>query len=171
MYYGKEVIQFLSDANVFFQNNLHVLLLTETSAEQILSWCQEFNLSKERVTIYHAKYDQVPYYLSAADFAINPQRSVESKRFGTPVKDGEYWAMGLPVVIPPNISEDSDIVVAENLGVLWKPDNSENEKSLTQLKVLLDDKELNKRCVSAAKKYRGYALAEKAYAEVYKFVI
>jgi hypothetical protein len=171
MYLGSEVFQFFAVANHYFKNNFHVLLLTETGVDLIKEWCTKFNFPIQNLTLKHTTNAEVPFYLSAADFAVNPQKQIPSKRYGTPVKDGEYWAMGLPVVIPPNISEDSEIVEKENIGVIWKVDQSENTWVLEKLNLLLADENLPDRCVQAAVKYRSYDLARQAYTQAYAQVI
>lgn len=171
MYLGSEVFQFFANANVYFNNNLYVILLTETNSDLINDWCINYNFPVQNLMVKHAKYTEVPYYLSAADFAVNPQKQIPSKRYGTPVKDGEYWAMGLPVVIPPHISEDSEIVEKENIGAIWKVDQSENAVVFEKLKMLLADENLQRRCVQAAKVYRSYDLARIAYKHAYADII
>lgn len=167
MYLGIEVFQFLKSASDFFGEKFHAILLTETPSEVIEAMRAEVNLSSEQLTIRKVSHSEIPIFLHVADFAINPQKPIPSKRYGTPVKDGEYWAMGLPIVIAADISDDSEIVVRENVGVIWSTKKEDNVEVLQQLSMLLQDKNTAERCANAAKKYRSFDLARKAYQEVY----
>ena len=64
-----------------------------------------------------------------------PVKPVPTKRYCTPVKDGEYWALGLPVIITEGISDDSGII-REN-GIVGDGTRSTPElgKRLLDLKV------------------------------------
>ena len=61
---------------------------------------------ESRIESLFVPYNQITDYYQIADFAINPVKPVPSKRYCTSIKDGEYWGMGLPVVITKNISDD-----------------------------------------------------------------
>ena len=60
--------------------------------------------------------EQVPSYLSAADIAFSGVRQNPSKRYCSPIKHGEYWACGLPVIVPDGISDDYLLVGKHNIG-------------------------------------------------------
>lgn len=78
----------------------------------------------------------------------------------SPTKVGEYWAMGLPVVITPNVSDTEDIVRRERVGVLLPEFSDEAyERALDELIALLEDPGLPGRCRAAAEKYYGLAAA------------
>jgi len=109
--------------------------------------------------------------MSLGDFALNPVKSVPTKRYCTPIKDGEYWAMGLPVAISPNISDDSDIIEKEKIGVVVDfRDRIGRNEAVKRIGHLLDvarKDELSNRIQKVAEKYRSFEIAKKIYAEVY----
>ncbi|MFN0030772.1 MAG: hypothetical protein ACKVOR_01285 [Flavobacteriales bacterium] len=167
MYLGMETMTLLKAASHFFGEKFHALLITETEPELIEEWRSNVNLPSHQLTIMTVPFERVPQLLAMADFAINPQKPLPSKRYGTPIKDGEYWAMGLPVILPPDISEDSEIAVNEKIGVLWNPHESDHDLLFQQLTTLMSDGQLKQRCRQAAMTYRNFELAHKAYREVY----
>jgi hypothetical protein len=67
-----------------------------------------------------APHQQVAGILNAADFAICPVKPIPSKRYCSPIKNREYWATGLPVVITNHISTDSELIALKNVGAVWK---------------------------------------------------
>ena len=109
--------------------------------------------------------------MGLADFAISPYKPVPSKLYGTPIKNGEYWAMGLPIVITPNISEDSGIVKNNNVGAILNGFNKEDyNKAIKEIDFIISGK--NRREVYAmirplVEKYRNFSIAEKVYAAIY----
>jgi hypothetical protein len=94
---------------------------------------------------------------------------VPSKRFGTPVKDGEYWACGLPIVIMPDISDDSQIVSDENAGVVLESLADQHlADAIHKIKLMLEkEPQIKQRLHQTAIKYRGYHIAEHVYREIY----
>ena len=75
----------------------------------------------------------------------------------SPTKIGEYWACGLPVVTTPNASDTDEIILRERVGVVVR-DHSEPEyrRAIVELRALLNDPELSRRCRVAAEEH--YAL-------------
>jgi hypothetical protein len=109
--------------------------------------------------------------MGLADFAVTPVKPVPSKRYCTPVKDGEYWALGLPVIITRDISDDSGIIREHGIGsVLESLDRPGYEKAVKEVAALLDGasrKELYQRIRQIALRYRSSDRAERIYQEIY----
>jgi hypothetical protein len=116
-------------------------------------------------------HDDVPDFLGLGDFAITPVKPIPSKRYCTPIKDGEYWAMGLPVIIPHDISDDSDIIEENHIGAILKnftyDDYYEAVKKIDALLQQKDQKILSDKITAIAKKYRNFTIAEKVYSKIY----
>jgi glycosyltransferase involved in cell wall biosynthesis len=75
----------------------------------------------------------------------------------SPTKIGEYWAVGLPVVTTPNVSDTDEIIRCERVGVIIKEHKEENYlQAYEELQQLLKDPELSIRCRRAAENH--YAL-------------
>jgi hypothetical protein len=172
MYLGEEAFIFFKAAYDFWGARFRLILLTETPQHLITRWAQDAGIPNDIIEITQQSHQHIPQWLAKADFAFNPQKPIPSKRFGTPIKDGEYWAMGLPIVILPEISADSEITRRHNVGVIWE----RMEYDLAQgvcaaMDELLRDPEVPARCVQAAKKYRSMEIAQKVYDEVYQRLI
>jgi glycosyltransferase involved in cell wall biosynthesis len=103
------------------------------------------------------------------DFAINPVKPVPTKKYCTSIKDGEYWAMGLPIVISPNISDDSGIIENENIGVVMNfNEKTQMNKAILEIEELLKTRDtLKKKIVAVAIKYRSYKIANDIYEQIY----
>ena len=102
---------------------------------------------------------------------ITPVKPIETKRYCSPIKDGEYWALGLPVVITKNISDDSDIIKKNNIGSVL--DNLNNEaylKSVKEIDELLKNqtrKDLYSKIRAIAESHRNFNIAKKIYNTIY----
>ena len=89
----------------------------------------------------------------------------------TPIKNGEYWALGLPVVITKNISEDSEIIAYSHTGVVL--DNlsiPEMEKAVKEMDNLLDKNKngkLSEEIYQLAVQHRNFTIAENVYGKIY----
>lgn len=170
-YLEEEVFEFLKIAeNHFGEDKFRFILLTNHSKAFIDNLVAKFQLNENTIIQLFIPHNQVPDYLGLADFGITPFIPVPSKRYGTPIKNGEYWAMGLPVIITKNISDDSDIIDTENIGyVLQGLTNSEYLKACLKIEELLteDRTKLTEKIRTIANQYRNYSIAEKVYTKIY----
>ncbi len=168
LYLKEEAIAFFKAGLDVHKENFMVVLLTRNDCEELDKLLTKFSFPPDQIMIREVAPKEVPSYLALADYAFNPQCAVPSKRYGTPVKDGEYWAMGLPIILLPDISDDSKIVFTERAGVILQ--NLSYDAMLgshTEIKKLLVEKGLATRIRSIAAKYRNYSLAESAYKIIY----
>ncbi len=116
-------------------------------------------------------HKDVPKYMGMADFAVSPFKLLPSKRYSTPIKNGEYMALGLPIVITPNISTDSDIIAQNYAGAIIETLNEVGYlnaiKRIESLLINNSRQEIYNRIRPLAEKYRNFTIAEEAYRLVY----
>lgn len=120
IYLDREVFRFFASCYNYWKGDFSVLLLSDALEETIKEFAKSEGFPFEALVLKQVDHSEVADYLALADFAINPVKPVPSKKYCTSIKDGEYWAMGLPVVIPPGISNDSDLIESNKAGVIWK---------------------------------------------------
>jgi glycosyltransferase involved in cell wall biosynthesis len=168
-YLDKEVFDFFKMAQNYWGDRFRVLLLTAHNADEIKKYCASALFDYESITHLTVKYEDVHKYLSAADFGLNPVKPTPSKQFCTPMKDGEYWACGLPVVITKGISDDSSIIADNKIGSVICQLNKEGyENAIMQMNELLREGEaLRSRVQETAKRFRHFAIAEEIYSGIY----
>ena len=169
IYLKEEVFDFIKLCYDRWKNDFRFLILTNATKEEINAEVKRVNLPGNIVESKFIYHDDVPRYLSLGDFAINPVKPVATKKYCTSIKDGEYWAMGLPVVISPQISDDSEIIEKENTGVVVDfSDNVALVGSIEKLEALIMDKvELKERIRRIALRYRSFEIAKRIYQEIY----
>lgn len=148
--------------------NFKVLFLTNFSVEEGKQLEQQYEIPEGTILQQFVPHVRVPELMAQADFAINPVVPVPSKRYCTSIKDGEYWATGLPVVISPNISDDSGIIEQRQIGAVLDYEKPETyAEAIDQILSLLKEEGLTDRIVATAKKYRHFDVAEKVYESIY----
>ncbi len=169
IYLKEEVFNFIRMCHDRWKDDFRFLMLTNASKAEIDSEIERVGLPGNIVTRRFIYHHDVPRYLSLGDFAINPVKPVPTKKYCTSIKDGEYWAMGLPVVISPGISDDSDIIENENTGVVVDfSDKTELAASIDKIEDLLKRKaELKEKIRQIAVRYRSFEIAKKIYKEIY----
>ena len=172
MYLNGEVFDFVKSCYNHWGDNFRFLMLTGESDEKVARHVQRIGIPPSVVVKRFVYHKDIPDYLSLGDFGINPQAPVPSKRYGSPLKNGEYWGMGLPIVISPKISVDSDIIEENSIGVVINlQEQSNHEVAVKRIDNLLKKysrKELQDKIFGIAKKYRSFEIAENIYPSIYE---
>ncbi len=169
IYLTKEVFQLLKIAENKWKENFRVLLLTNHDQGEIRQWALEAGFPMEKIISRFVLHHEVNDYMGLGDFAITPVKPIPTKRYCSPIKDGEYWALGLPVIITKDISDDSNIIETENIGAVLQ--NLSTEDYIIAIdkihELLKEGQELSIRISSVAKKYRSFEIAETVYQQIY----
>ncbi len=169
IYLEDEIFDFIKVASNHWGTAFRFLILTSHSNEEIKSYCNRAGVDMNCVVMKFVPHNEIPLYIGLADFALTPVKPIPTKRYCTPIKDGEYWALGLPVVISANISDDSDIIETNDIGVVLKKFNHEAyQLAVLKIETLLSQTSLRDKIRKIAKQYRGYDIAENVYQAIYK---
>jgi Glycosyltransferase Family 4 len=171
IYLDREVFAFIRVARERWGDRFHMLLLTSHTAAELSSYMEHEGLPADMFTIRFVPHAQVPRYMGLGDLAITPVRSVPTKRYCTPIKDGEYWALGLPVVITPDISDDSRIIAERGIGAVLGGLGDEHYRvALARIDRMLQEhdlRELYDRIRPVAEEFRNYNKAKAIYQSIY----
>ena len=172
IYLTKEVFDFFKACENYWGDRFRVLLLTSHNKGEIGEWCRGSQVDENKLVIRFVLHADIADYIGLGDFAITPVKPIPTKRYCTPIKDGEYWALGLPVVIPSNISDDSDLIAENRIGaVLTQFDSDSYEKAIRSIDSLLQQREhshLSNQIRDIAVHYRNYSIAREVYEKVYR---
>lgn len=96
----------------------HFIILSQDDLLKLREKLRAAGIPDERAHLAFVPLNQVPAYLAASDMGICAVRQFPSKRYCSPIKDGEYWANGLPVAIPTGVSDDYELTRENGLGVV-----------------------------------------------------
>ena len=170
IYLEEEVFDLIKVASEYWEGNFKFYILSNVDKKLVDFYIKKKQIDKSCIEVVFVDYHKIENYFHLADFAINPVKPVPTKRYCTSIKDGEYWAAGLPVIITPNISDDSDIIEQNNIGYVLN--NLSDKKYLEACKKIdslinKDKDELRSKIKSIAEKYRSFTIAENIYKEVY----
>jgi hypothetical protein len=167
IYHTKEAYDLYCHAFNFFKGRFRLIILTGDNRENLSRELRNRKIDMERVFINKVPHGQVPSFLSAADFAFSTIRPSPSRIYCSPIKNGEYWANGLPILMEAGIGEDSDILVNERGGVLIDMKHPEiglnvlSEQFLMKGRALLVSK-----IKSIAEKHRNFERVRQVYSSI-----
>jgi glycosyltransferase involved in cell wall biosynthesis len=92
--------------------------ITQEQAATILTKAKEKNINPRHFDIAPANRKDVPNELSKIDIGIFFIKDKFSKKASSPVKQGEFMSMGIPVITAKNIG-DTDFIIKEYKSGLW----------------------------------------------------
>ncbi len=171
IYLDKEIFEFFKVADNYWGEKFRLLILTSHLPAEIEAKCKTVNIDMSKVNVRFVNHAQIADYMGLADFAVTPVKPIPTKRYCTPIKDGEYWALGLPIVITRDISDDSQIVENHGIGSVMKEfSQSEylrNVKEIDDLLQKYSPAELYDKVRKVAEQYRSFEIAEQIYEEIY----
>ena len=126
LYLGPEAYRLFAMAMSGMGPDAHLIILSQTDAEVVRAGCGAAGMERARVHVDQVPHAEVPAYLSASDLAFATYRQTPSAAFLSPVKVGEYWANGLPVLLTRGVGDESGIIEQEpSGGAVIDPDGSD----------------------------------------------
>lgn len=170
IYLNKEFFDIVKIAYQYWNEKFRLILLSNIPDREVQNHLDQLNIPGHILVKKFVPHQEVNQYLSIANFAITPVKPVYTKKFCSPIKNGEYWAMGLPVLITKNISCDSEIIEKYNIGAVIKELNdTEYLKAIQKIDELLneDKTKLQQKIRNIALKYRSLSIACDIYKKIY----
>lgn len=175
IYLDKEVFDFFRVAEDYWGDKFKALILSSHPEAEIEQFRLQSNVKRSSILHLFVSHAEIPEYIGLGDFAITPVKPIPTKKFCTPIKDGEYWALGLPVVITKNISDDSDIIKKHNIGaILEKLNNESYFQAVKEIDYILMNNSkqvLQNKIRLIATEYRNFDIADKIYKTIYTELI
>jgi len=171
IYLEDEVFEWIQYAVQYWGDKFRLIVLSSHSEDYILHNCHKHNIESKYILLKFVPHNEVPDYLNIADFALTPVKPVYTKKFCSPIKNGEYWAMGLPVIITKDISDDSDIIKQNKTGVVIENLTKESYiKSIKEMEEILHSSktELRQKTRNIAFYHRSFQNVEKIYQKIYR---
>ncbi len=169
LYYGEEAFSVFKTVFDRFGEKFFLIILTPDAKEWIYNTAEKYGLPKERIFVTLSPYSKVPEYLSAADFAFSLQNHKPSNLYLSPIKTGEYWAAGLPVLMTKGVGDDSEIIEKETAGAVFQKSSDKFNivKGLITIENLIQENSIRTRLSKLAAKHRSFSLAENIYGKWY----
>jgi glycosyltransferase involved in cell wall biosynthesis len=164
IYYDEEAFAVFRAAADHFGAAFRLLILTPDPLADVQRRLAAVGLPAAHAHITKAPHHEVPDYLSAADFAFATIKPAPCRLFCSAIKIGEYWANGLPVVLPEGIGDDSSIIRAEGGGAVFSLARPESiGQALAHVQAQLRDPNHRSTIRELAVRHRSVARAREAY--------
>lgn len=165
MYYDHEAFDIFKSAFRFFKK-FRLIILSPDNAGDIGGKLSLKGISQDDYHVLKVEHHEVPAYLSTADLAFALYKPSPSKKFLSPVKIGEYWAMGLPVLIPEAIGDDSEIIRLNGAGATFCFPNLQPAFEAITVLLQADSVSRRKNIRELALRYRNFGLHEQVYKNI-----
>jgi glycosyltransferase involved in cell wall biosynthesis len=167
LYFDSEAFDIFSFARKSF-SKFHLIILSPDNKNVIESKLSKAGYLCGEFHINHIPHSEVPSYLSASDFAFALYKPGFYKRFLSPVKVGEYWASGLPVLLTDGIGDDHLIIKEQNIGSVFTMNDDGLRYAFSNLKSVMKAgrSEASSRIQAIALAYRSFKHNELAYSKV-----
>jgi glycosyltransferase involved in cell wall biosynthesis len=164
IYYDLEAFELFKITFDFFKGEFFLIILTPDSYQKTKNKLKDAGFPLQNLIIQKVEHAKVPQYLSAADFGYATIRKSPSKIFCSPVKTGEYWANGLPVLLTEGVGDECNYLESFRGGALLNINDP--IPALEKMKSLLLDPDLRNYIPELAKKYRSFDQVTHAYRKI-----
>lgn len=162
IYWDKKAFELFKMA--FDQLSSFFLIILSPHAPQFIADNLKLSgIDSDKVFHSWVSHEEVPNYLSAADFAFSLHKKTKSSIGFSPIKNGEYWANGLPIVASEGIGDDDEIIKKENSGLIIEDLKKFNFRKISQL---IEPSRDNSHISSLANKYRNFDQTRKIYSNL-----
>ncbi|QIL77258.1 glycosyltransferase [Hymenobacter sp. HDW8] len=168
IYYDAEAFDLFKAAADHFGPDFRLIILTPNIQSEVRAKLAKVKFTETQVFVTKAPHADVPGYLSAADFAFAPIKPAPCRLFCSPIKVGEYWAAGLPVLLTEGVGDDSAIIRQEGGGAVFNLDQPASvPAAIKQIAALLQSPDYRQHTVKLAERHRSLDLAKQAYAKFF----
>ena len=138
-----------------------LFILTPVSKQKIVHKLLKVGFKRDDFFITKVEHGEVPKFLSASDFAFCLHNPLPSMSFVSPIKNGEYWSCGLPILMPKGIGDDSNIIESQDeAGVVFDLNESSIIRAIMDIQRKLGQRDS---LLRLSLKYRNLSTANKVY--------
>jgi glycosyltransferase involved in cell wall biosynthesis len=172
LYYDEDAFQVFRKAKDRFGPSFKLVILTMDPGVFVRRRLAEVGLPEEDVIVQYAPHQDVPNWLSMADLAFSTIRYAPNGLYQSPVKNGEYWANGLPVLLTHGVSDDHQIIQeCPWSGALFDVSVAGSvERALDHMAQLVSAGIDRDRIMGLAREFRSIDIAKKVYTEIFSNV-
>ena len=165
IYYNQEAYDLFRAAAEHFGPAFRLIVLTPNPLDEVRARLAAVGLDSTRSFVTKAPHHEVPGYLSAADFAFAPIKPANCRQFCSPIKVGEYWASGLPVVLTEGVGDDSNIIEQEGGGAIFNVEQPTSiPAAIERVAGILHQPDYRQQTSQLAARHRSPDRARQAYA-------
>ena len=170
LYWNHEAYHVFKQCNDFFGGKFFLIILSQQDANNILEKLRAVEFPSNRAFVASVSHELVPEYLSASDFSFSLARFSPSRRFLSPIKNGEYWANGLPILLSRSVADDETLIIENNAGAVFDLNEASIDLSLRTIQQLIrcGRDELAKKISAIAAQRRSFEIIENGYKKIFE---
>jgi len=165
IYYNKEAFDFFKMC-LNYLDNFFLLILTPQHLDKIKTKLKNVEYPLNKCWVGNVNHNEVTNYLSASDVAFSLHKTTKWSMAFSPIKNGEYWANGLPILINENIGDDSTVISTQGGGIIINYNHTLILEQINNIKDLIiksNTNRLNNQSVTNAKTYRNECITQAVY--------
>lgn len=169
LYLKEEAFALFKETNDYFKGSFFLIVLSPLDCREIERSLHLVGFPATRFYAAMVENSAVPSYLSAADFSFSLAKSMPSMRYLSPVKNGEYWANGLPILLSKSVGDDERIIRETKAGAVF----DRSHESISSPLAIIQEIMAHGRVALAAKlsglavQYRGFGIIEERYKNIF----
>jgi glycosyltransferase involved in cell wall biosynthesis len=141
-------------------------LFLTTQKDNLESELIKRNIDKDCYKIYSVSLEDMPHYLSVADYGLNLMQHDDIR---LSIKTVEYLSMGLPLIITTNVKGAMEIVRKYGVGYAIEKLDDINFQEFNEC--VANRELISKRCREAAVKYYSTEVVGNKYSKLYKSML
>lgn len=164
MYYQEEAFVLFCHARSVF-DHFHLVILTP-DRQYAVQMLKRYNFKDGDFHVLTVPHEQVPGFLASADLAFATYKHSPSKRFLSPIKVGEYWASGLPVILTDGVGDDAAIINTSGFGATFQASDESMLQALHKVKKQLAGSDAVRNNRQLAEQHRKPEILVKVYNEI-----
>jgi hypothetical protein len=151
---------------------LFFIVLTPQESRCIKTKLSELGLHSSEYYVSFASYDSVNAYLNAADVAISFWSPGPWSFACSPIKHAEYWACGLPLLMPYGIGDETDWLEDRELGIFYDSNTYHfSQESVSRLKDILNEERGRSRIRNTTLNLRSKSILDKVYQDFLDYFV
>ena len=152
--------------------NVTLQIFSKADTDLIKKMLDESGLPREAWKLDAVPYIDMPKNLANYQAGLFFLTQGISEHGCSPTKIGEYWAVGLPVITTPNVSDIDSLIEQNGVGAIVREHTEDSYvKAFENLKEILKDSDLSAKCRKTAENYYALAPACERQFALYKQLI
>lgn len=169
LYLEEEAFGLFKETNDYFKGHFFLIVLSPQDCNEIKCNLDAVGFASTSFFVATVDSSSVPSYLSAADFSFSLAKSALSMRYLSPVKNGEYWASGLPILLSKSVEDDERIIREWEAGAIFDAADGPISSSLGTIhKIITCGRQtLAAKLSGLAVQYRSFKIIEERYDTIF----
>ena len=168
MYHDRTAFEVFTRTARHLHDRFKLVVLTPEPKDRVEEGLRAAGFPMADALVQRVPHDEVPAWLSAADLAFALYKRTTTSQYLSPVKVGEYWACGLPVLLTEGVADDGGIITGEGIGgAVFDPMKEEVGDAVDRALAALRDDHSRERIRSLATRHRSIEATVRAYRGVF----